>query len=105
MNFGAIIANLLAGLEGDIFDLVLAVTSAWFPQLSQLSANDLLVIGNNFRLFLAAVGKGTPWGQALADMMTADWNTVEDSAKTAAIDFASDVATALETKGLIPAKT
>jgi hypothetical protein len=103
-SFGTFILNVLDGLGADIFDVALAVSAVWFPQLSNLTTTDLSTIGNNFRLFLVAVQGGTPWGQALADMMTADWNTVADSAKMAAIDFASDVATALEAKGLIPAK-
>lgn len=101
-SFGSIITNLVTGLEGGIFTIVLAVAAAWFPQLAQLSASDLLMIGNNFRLFLSAVSGGTPWGTALADMMDADWNAVSDSAKMVAIDFASDVATALEANDLIP---
>lgn len=102
LSFSHIINSVLMGLESGIFDTALAVASVWFPQLSGLSAQALSVIGNNFRLFLHDVGNGRPWGEALAGMMTADWNEVEADAKQAAIDFAEDVATALAAKGLIP---
>lgn len=101
-SFSTVINKVVVGVESSIFDLTLSVASAWFPQLQQLAAEDLDVIGNNFRLFLHDVGTGRPWGEALAGMLTADWNAVENSAKQAAIDFAADVATALAAKGLIP---
>lgn len=101
-SFGTLVTSLLSGLEGGIFSMVLSVMTLWVPQLASLTATDLTTIGNNFRAFLVAVQNGTPWGTALADMMTADWNAVQDEAKMAAIDFASDVATTLETAGLIP---
>ena len=98
----SVFGSILTGIEGSIFNLVLSVIAIFMPQLAALTANDLNTIGNNFRSFLSAIGTGTPWGQALSDMMTADWNTVEDSAKQVAIDFASAVATALEKMDLLP---
>lgn len=103
LSVSSVIDSIMSGIEGAVFGVVLAVLTVFVPKLVQVSANDLLIIGNNFRLFLVAAGNGTPWGQALADMMTADWNAVSDSAKQAAIDFAEDVATVLEKVGIIPA--
>lgn len=101
-SFGTLVSNLLSGLEGGIFSMVLSVLTLWVPQFVNVTSEDLTTIGNNFRAFLVAVQGGQTWGSALADMLTADWNAVQDDAKTAAIDFASDVATTLETAGLIP---
>lgn len=101
-SFGDIFSSLLHGLESSIFTMVLGVVTAFLPQFSKVSLDDLNIIANNFRLFLSAIGGGTPWGQALADMLTADWNAVEDSAKELASDFAETVATVLETAGLLP---
>jgi hypothetical protein len=94
--------NILSGLESGIFAIVLGVLSVFMPKMISLGANDLLVIGNNFRLFLTAIGSGTPWGQALSDMLTADWNSVEASAQEVGTDFAEAVATALEQYGVLP---
>lgn len=93
---------ILGGLENGIISIVGFVLAIFLPQLSGLGADALTTIGNNFRLFLTAIGNGTPWGTALADMMTADWNEVEGDAKQAGIDFAEAVANALEKAGLIP---
>ena len=82
--------------------MVLGVVTAFLPKFSEVTMADLQIIANNFRLFLVAISGGTPWGQALADMMTADWNAVEDGAKELATDFAETVATVLETAGLLP---
>lgn len=101
-SFGDIFSTLMHGLESGIFTMVLSVVTAFLPEFSKLTMDDLNTIANNFRLFLVAIGGGTPWGQALADMLTADWNAVEDSAKTLASDFAETVATVLETAGLLP---
>lgn len=101
-SFGDIFSTLLHGIEGTIFTMVLGVVTAFLPQFAKVSLADLNIIANNFRLFLVAVGGGTPWGEALADMLTADWNSVEDSAKELASDFAETVATVLQTAGLLP---
>jgi hypothetical protein len=98
----SVIDNIMSGLETAIFGVVLAVLTVFIPKLVALGANDLLVIGNNFRAFLVVIGNGTPWGQALADMMTADWNEVENDAKEVATDFAEAVATALDKFGVLP---
>lgn len=97
-----IFKSLLSGLESGIFTMVLSVVTVFLPQFASVSLDDLNIIGNNFRLFLVAIGGGTPWGQALADMLTANWNSVEESAKTLATDFAEAVATVLDTAGLLP---
>lgn len=102
MSIAAIFAQLLSGLESSIVGVVTAVISAFIPQLAQLPEEVLTQLADNFRAFLDAVAKGTPWGQALADMMTADWNDVEEDAKAVAVEFASTVATVLHAMGLIP---
>lgn len=94
--------NILSGLETSIFTLVGFVLATFMPQFVTVSTNDLVIIGNNFRAFLVAIGGGTPWGSALADMMTADWNAVDEGAKTIALDFSEAVATALEKFGVLP---
>jgi hypothetical protein len=99
-----VLNNILYGLESGLVSIVVGAVAIFMPQLVGLSEQALLAIGNNFRAFLAAVDRGTPWGEALADMMTADWNEVEGDAKQAAIDFAEAVAIALEKAGLIPGK-
>ena len=98
-----IFSEILSGLESSVASMVLGVLAIYMPQLASLAASDFRIIAANFRKFLDAALSGTPWGQALADMMTADWNAVSDSAKQAAIDFAEDVATVLEKVGIIPA--
>jgi hypothetical protein len=100
--FTGILNSILTGLESGIVSVVGFVLAIFMPQLIGLSSQAVTTIGNNFRLFLTAVGNGTPWGTALADMMTADWNEVEGDAKQIGIDFAESVATALEKAGLIP---
>jgi hypothetical protein len=98
----SILNSILYGLESGLVAVVTAVLAIFIPQLMSLSEHALITIGNNFRGFLAAVDRGTPWGEALADMMTADWNEVEGDAKQAAIDFAEAVAVALAKAGIIP---
>ena len=102
LSVSSVIDSIMSGIEGAVFGVVLAVLTVFVPKLVQVSANDLLIIGNNFRLFLVAAGNGTPWGQALADMMTADWNAVDEGGKEIATDFAEAVATALEKFGVLP---
>ena len=102
LSVSSVIDSIMSGLEAAIFGVVLAVLTAFIPKLVTLNANDLLAIGNNFRAFLVAIGNGTPWGQALSDMLTADWNDVSDSAKEVGTDFAEAVATALEKYGVLP---
>ena len=101
-SIGDVFRALLTGLESSIFSLVASVIATFVPQFVSVTGTDLLTIGNNFRLFLSAIGNGTPWGQTLADMMTADWNATEGAAKQIGIDFAEAVATVLETAGLLP---
>lgn len=102
VTFGSVVSSLLSGLESDIFSMVLSVVTAFMPEFVKLTLADLNVIGNNFRLFLVAIGGGTPWGTALSDMLTGDWNAVSDNAKALAADFSETVATVLETAGLLP---
>lgn len=102
VDVSTVFNNILSGLETSVFTIVGFVLASFMPKFLALTANDLLVIGNNFRLFLTAIGNGTAWGSALADMLTEDWNDVEESAKMAATDFADAVATALENAGLLP---
>lgn len=97
-----VIDNIMSGLESAIFGVVLAVLTVFMPKLIALGTNDLIVIGNNFRAFLVRIGNGTPWGEALADMLTADWNEVENDAQEIATDFAEAVATALDKFGVLP---
>lgn len=99
----SIISSLLTGLENGVMALVMGVLAVFMPQLLELSAQDFATVAANFQKFLAAIEAGTPWGQALADMLTADWNAVEDSGKQAAIDFAEAVGTILEKAGLAKA--
>lgn len=100
-SIASIFGSLLNGLESVVFGIVASVVAAFVPQLMDVSENDLVVLGNNFRTFLQEIGSGTPWGEALANMMTADWNDVADGVKTLGTDFAEAVATALEKAGLI----
>ena len=102
MNVAAILASMLSGLESGIVTIVTAVLGIFIPELAKCTAATLVVIGNNFRAFLSAIASGTPWGEALADMMTADFNEISDDEKQLAIDFSEAVATALEKAGMIP---
>lgn len=97
-----VFTSILSGLESAAFGIVLSVLTLFMSDFAKVGLAGLVTIGNNFRIFLAAIGTGTPWGQALADMMTADYNEVEADGKQVAIDFAEAVATALETAGLLP---
>jgi hypothetical protein len=101
-SINSVFSSILSGLESGIFSMVLSVLTVFLPKFINLGMDELTVIGNNFRLFLNAIGGGTPWGQALADMMTADWNELTEDGKQAAIDFAESVATVLETAELLP---
>ena len=97
-----ILSSILSGLESGILAFVTSVIAIFLPKLIVLTTQDLTVIGNNFRLFLKAIGGGTPWGQALSDMLTGDWNETSADAKAVAGDFAEAVATVLETADLLP---
>lgn len=101
-SVSTVIENIMSGIEGAVFGIILAVLTVFMPQLIALTAKDLLALGNNFRAFLVKVGGGTPWGEALADMLTADWNEVSEDAKEVGTDFAEAVATALEKFGVLP---
>lgn len=97
-----VLNSVLSGIENSILAFVLSIVAVFMPKLATLTESELVTVGNNFRLFLAAIGTGTPWGTALADMMTADWNSVESTGQEIAIGFAEAVATVLEQAGLLP---
>lgn len=97
-----VLNGVLSGVENSILSFVLGIVAVFMPQLATLTEEELVTVGNNFRSFLVACGNGTPWGQALADMMTADWNSMESTGQKIAIDFAEAVATVLEQAGLLP---
>lgn len=98
----SVLSTILTGIGTDAMSVVLSIVTIFMPQFLQIDLKALGVIANNFRLFLQAVATGAPWGQALADMETADWNEVDADAQQVGIDFAAAVATALEKMGVIP---
>lgn len=98
----SIFQTILGQAESAIVALVLGVIAIYMPQFASITSNGLATIGKNFQAFLHnTIINGTPWGQALADMLTADWNEVVEDEKQLAIDFATDVATVLQKAGLI----
>jgi hypothetical protein len=101
ISLPTILNSLLSSVESAAIGVVTAIIVAFLPDLSSVSLKTLETIAKNFQTFLADAIGGKPWGEALADMLTADWNEVEDEAKTLATDFAEAVATALEKAGLI----
>lgn len=101
-SVSAVIDNIMSGIENTFFGIILATLVIFMPQLVKLTVEDLLVLGNNFRAFLVAVGGGIAWGTALTDMLNADWRETTDDAKMIGTDFAEAVATALEKYGVLP---
>lgn len=100
MNISTIITSILTGLESKLGGVVMAVLAVFMPQLVTVSEQDFQVIATNFSTFIRAITSGTPVGQALADMLTADWNEVQADAKTIATDFADAVGKALQALGI-----
>jgi hypothetical protein len=102
LSVSTVLKSVLSGLESGIVTVVTSVAGIFVPDLVKLTEDEIVIIGNNFRAFLTEIGNGTPWGEALSNMLTADWNSVKDEGKQIAADFAEAVATVLENLGLIP---
>jgi len=99
---GKVLSELLYGLEASAVAIVSSIVAIFVPHFLTMAEDDMKQIGDAFRLFIDDIGKGKPWGEALADMMTRDYNAVSDDGKQIAIDFAEAVAIALEKAGFLP---
>lgn len=100
MNISSIISKILSGLESTAATMVMGVLAVFIPKLLTVSERDFEVIAANFQKFMSDIIGGRPIGEALAGMLTADWNEVEADAKEIATDFADAVGTALSQIGL-----
>lgn len=100
----SVLSVILSGVENGLVTVVTAIFAIFAPKLIAVSEQGVKDIGHNFGIFLANIQNGMDWGEALANMMTADYREVEDDAKQVAIDFAESVAIALQNMGLIAPK-